>query len=146
MDFMWNSSFFFFFFFAPQLIFTLWLAINCLFLFFVRSNLRFITRCSTNTCANSASVSPSGLCSWVCPITLISPIYTWTSAAVRYAPPVCAAPTTLAHLLHRFNARGNPRHVSLPLCLSPTVEVSRRRRDSGAVSSSFMCGDLRHLR
>lgn len=32
---------------------------------------------------------PSGLCSQVCPITLISLIYTWTSAAVRYALSVC---------------------------------------------------------
>lgn len=87
---------------------------------------------------------PSGLCSWVCPITLISLIYTWTSAAVRYALALCAAPGTLAHLLHRLMLVAAP-SCPTPLCLPP-VEVSRRRRDSGAVSSGFLRGDFRHLR
>lgn len=45
---------------------------------------------------------PSGLCSWVCPITLISLIYTWTSAAVRYALSVCTAVGIFTHLLRRL--------------------------------------------
>lgn len=87
---------------------------------------------------------PSGPCSWVCPITLISLIYTWTSAAVRYALSVCTAVGIFTPLLRRLTLVAIP-SCSTPLCLPRTVEVSRCRGDSGAVSSSVMCGDFRHI-
>lgn len=86
---------------------------------------------------------PSGRCSSVCPITLISLIYTWTSAAVRYALSACTQ-GVFTHHLHISPPVAIP-SCSAPLCLPSTVEVSRCRGDSGAVSSSFMRGDFRYL-
>lgn len=75
---------------------------------------------------------PSGLCSWVCPITLISATYTWTSAAVRYAPPTDTHPSP-----PRTNAVSRPRHISPPLCRSLRLSQQLRSAGAGVIQELF---------
>lgn len=84
---------------------------------------------------------PSGLCFWVSPTTLILLIYTWTSAVVRYAS---SDPGASALFFPGLLLMAIPSSTP-PLTLPSTAEVDGGRRDTGAVSSSLVRGDLRRL-